>query len=140
MSENATLNVPKDVLEPIVKAHITKAVIEALGINGRTIVESAVEALLTMKVDSQGNRSRYDGRDDKMWIDWAVAEAAQKAAKAAIGEHFKANESAIKKAIVKELGKTGSPLAKSLADSLVTGAAKVLENSWRMNVTFQLEK
>lgn len=140
MAENATLNLPKDVLEPIVSAHITKAVTEALGINGRTIVESAVAALLTMKVDSQGNRSRYDSREDKMWIDWAIAEAAQKAAKSAIEEHFKSNESAIKKAIVKELSKLGSPLARSLADSLVTGAAKVLQNSWRMNVTFQLEK
>lgn len=138
--DSTTLNVPKDVLEPIIAAHITKAVTEALGINGRTLVESAVAALLTMKVDSQGNRSRYGSREDKMWLDWAIAEAAQKAAKAAIEEHFKSNESAIKKAIVKELSKAGSPLARSLAESLVTGTAKCLENSWGMNITFQLEK
>ena len=137
---DTTLNVPKDVLEPIIAAHITKAVTEALGINGRTLVESAVAALLTMKVDSQGNRSRYDGRDDKMWIDWAIAEAAQKAAKDAIGEYFSSHQSEIKKAIVKELTKTNSPLAKDLAQSFVSGAAKAIEDSWRMDITFRTER
>jgi hypothetical protein len=140
MAESTTLNVPKDVLQPIISAHITKAVVEALGVNGRTLVESAVAALLTMKVDHQGNRSRYDSHDDKMWIDWAIAESARAAAKEAITEYFNSHQSEVKKAIVKELTKTNSPLAKQLAESLVAGTAKVLESAWRMEVNFRMEK
>lgn len=129
------LTIPKDVIDPIVQAHVNKAVIEAL--NGHDkIVSSAILAILNMKVDSNGKPSNYGSDRDRTWIDWVVGDCIQKAARAAIEEHLTKNQEQVKKFLVKELGAKNSKLARQLAEGMIGAVTSPDFMKYRISVTF----
>lgn len=114
-----TFQIPKDLIEPIIQAHVSTAVTEALSDKG-AIVQKAVSMVLNRKVDRDGTPSN-SSYADTTWIQWAMQEAVRKAVRAAIDEQIGFHKEALKKAIAEELGlgKKHSPLAKSLISGMV---------------------
>lgn len=120
MAETPTLQIPKDVIEPIIQAHIAGAVTAAL--SGREqIVTDAVNRVLTMQVDDQGKPSSY-GRS-QTFVQWLMNDAIRTAAVAALREALEKEQPAIKKAIAAELKKQSSPIAKQMVESFSRLAA-----------------
>ena len=131
MADNATLNVPKDVLNPIIEAHVTKAILEALG--GRDeLVAKAVSFAMNVQVDGEGKPTSYNGQK---WIVWAMTRSLQDAARDAIVQHLANNKPIIEKQLAEELRKHNSPVAKQLI-AAITGAISS-ENTlrWGLAVT-----
>lgn len=114
-----TFQIPKDVIEPIIQAHVASAVTEALSDKG-AIVQKAVSFVLNQKVDREGNPSN-GYYNETTWIQWAMKSAVTKAVKEALTEQISFHKDALKKAIAEELGlgKKHSPLAKSLISGMV---------------------
>jgi hypothetical protein len=113
MSENPTFQIPKDIIEPIIQAHVSAAVVSALGEN-KKIVEMAISRVLNQKVNSDGNTSGYVYNNSPTFIQWLMSKAVRSAVEKAVVEQVATYQDELKKAIAAELGigKKYSPLAK----------------------------
>lgn len=129
---NPTLQIPKDIIEPIIQAEITKAIIEAMGPK-QAVMQNAIAQVLNLQVDSDGKPSNYNGRP---WIDWIVGNEIRAAAKAAIVEHLAEHASTIKKQLAAELAKKNSPLVKQLVEGMVGAMTHPEALKWRLDVSF----
>lgn len=132
---NPTIQIPKDVIEPIIQAEIMRAVMEAMGPK-QAVLQNAVASILTMLVDSDGKPSSYNGRP---WIDWVVGQGVRDAAKAAIVEHIAAHGETIKKQLAAELSKKNSPLVQQLINGMVGAITDPEALRWRLNVSYDQE-
>jgi hypothetical protein len=129
---NPTLQIPKDVIEPIIQANITAAIAQAMG-NGTQVIQQAIASILATSVDSEGKPSSYG--NSRRWIDWAVGDSLRKAAKAAIDEHIAAHREAIQKQLVAELSKKNSPLIKSMVEGMMKSCFSESNLKYRLTVT-----
>jgi hypothetical protein len=129
---NPTLQIPKDIIEPIIQAEITKAIVEAMGPK-QAVMQSAIATILSMSVDSDGKPTSYNGRP---WIDWVIGKEIRAAATEAITSHLATHADVIKKQLATELAKKNSPLVKQLIEGMVGAMTHPDALRWRLNVTF----
>lgn len=129
----ATLEIPKDVLDPIINAHVTRALTEVFG-NGGLVLQQVVQKVLSAKVDSRGEPDRY-GHGQQTTIEWMAHQALKEAAKEALTLAVAEHKEAIKAAIVRELSKSNSKMLKELASNLVEGFASAADSGYRVQVT-----
>ena len=129
---NPTLQIPKDIIEPIIQAEITKAIIEAMGPK-QAVMQHAIASILNLSVDSEGKPTTYQG---KPWIDWIIGKEIRASATTAIVEHLSAHGETIKKQLAVELAKKNSPLVKQLIEGMVGAMTHPDALRWRLNVTF----
>lgn len=126
-----TFQIPKDVIEPIIQAQVTKAVMEALG-GYRPIIEECVSQALNVKVDSNGNKPSYSSSHDIPWIQWLVRDTIRTATKKAVVEMLQQHQDAIKASIEKQMRDPKSGFAKGLVDGLVKGISGDI--GWKINM------
>ena len=119
---NATLQVPHDVIDPIVKAEVTKAVIEAMGNKGAILTE-AIASILNTKVNGEGKIDSYNHRDSQSWLDWAIGNGLRSAAKEAITVVMEQHKEVIKAAMIAQLKQKNSPLVKQLVEGIINAAS-----------------
>ena len=136
MSEQPTFQIPQDVINPIIEAHVSGAVMKALQ-GYDAIVAKIVTTVLNMPVDNEGKYSNYSS--NKKWIDWAVAQCIQKAAKQAIEEHMAANVELIKKQIAKELTNSRSPIARKLVEAIAAKVTNAENLRWGLTVSVKCD-
>lgn len=130
-NENPTLSIPRDVIEPIITAHVAAAVTAALS-DRSILVEKLVTEVLTAKVGDDGKPSNYSS--SVQFIVWAMRDCVRKATHAAIVEAMAKHSDVIKKGIVDQLSKRNSPLAKELAAGLLKGVFSESAIKWRLNI------
>jgi len=130
---NPTLQIPKDIIEPIIQAEITRSIVEAMGPK-QAVMQHAISTILNMNVDSDGKPSNYG--NSRPWIDWVIGAEIKAAATAAIKEHLAAHGDAIKKQLAAEMAKKNSPLVKQLVEGMVGAMTHPDVLRWRLNVTF----
>ena len=129
---NPTLQIPKDIIEPIIQAEITKAIIEAMGPK-QAVMQHAIASILNVKVDGEGKPASYGGAP---WIDWVIGKEIRASATAAIVEHLATHGETIKKQLTAELAKKNSPMVKQLIEGMVGAMTHPDALRWRLNVTF----
>lgn len=130
-----TFQIPKEIINPIIQAHVTEAVMKAL--DGQQLVTRAIAHVLTTKVDSNGQLSRYNSENDRPWIDWVIGECIRKAAVAAIESELAGAESQerIRAEIAAQLGKKNSPLVRQLIEGMLGAFTSKEVIKYRINVT-----
>jgi len=128
-----TLQIPRDVIEPIIQANITTAIAQALG-GSANVMEKAISTILATKVDSEGKPSNYSHPSHKTWLDWAIGDAIRKAARAAIESNIETLQGALKEQMVAQLTKKNSPLIKQIAEGLAAGAFSPEAIKWRLTI------
>lgn len=80
--EKSTIEIPNDIIQPIVEAKVQAAMIEALGGYER-LVETAVAQVLNQKVDpTNGQPERYSNSQNPTWFKWAMNDCVKRAARA----------------------------------------------------------
>jgi hypothetical protein len=133
MSE-PTFQIPKDVIQPIIDAHVKTAIITALDGKDR-LIEDAVKWVLFMKVDSEGKPSSYSSSIS--FIQWVMQTCVRKAVKDAIEENMGKHKEEIKKAIAKEISNARtSPLAKQLINGMVEAMTAPEVLKYRIKVEY----
>ena len=70
-SSTASVQIPKDLLQPIIDAHLTKALTEALG-SKTDILHSAVNKVLTQKVRLDGSTPQYSSDTTISFSDYMI--------------------------------------------------------------------
>lgn len=133
-AESSTISIPRDVLEPIIQAHVSAAIIDALGERSR-LVESAVAFALTRKVDEKGQVNGQDYYNKTEFLKWLVNDAITKAVTVAVHEAVAADVEKIKAQVAKEIKNQRSPLVKSLIEGIAKGAADSARWSVAVNVS-----
>jgi hypothetical protein len=133
MSET-TLQVPKDVIEPIIRQHVASAVAQAL-VGRDELVTSVVHQVLNAKVDREGRQSNYNS--DIPWLQWVMGQCVRDAVKDAIIEELANHKEKLKAQIVKDLRNTKSGTAKALANAMVEAFANPETMKWRLSVGFE---
>lgn len=129
-----TFKIPRDVIEPIIQAHVQKAVIDALADRG-ALVSEAVRRVLSMKVDTEGRFDSY-GRGGE-WVAWMVRDCICKATRAAIEDEMVKHKVAIDNLIIKELQKRNSPLMRQLVNGMTSAFTNPENLKWRLKVSYE---
>lgn len=129
-NENVSINMPQDLVKPIIEAKVAAAISEALG-GSDAIVERMVALALSKKVDSSGKVSEYSSYNTHNFIEVVCANTIREAAKKAINEFVASQAPKIEAEIRKQLTVRNKDLAKAFVASLVDGV--------RTNVTFTVD-
>lgn len=123
------LQVSDDLIRNIVGQQVTAAMLTAMG--GREeFMQKIVEAALTFKVDSNGNKSNYSSQNDQSWLLFTVNKMVQQAAREALKAWVTNNQPQIEKAIKTTMDKH----SKDMALAFSTGIMKSIEASWNFKV------
>jgi DUF438 domain-containing protein len=132
--QNPTFQIPKDVIEPIIKSHVSAAIISALS-NHENLFREAVTRVLTQKVDSDGKPSHYVSDRSDEFITWLCKDAVRNATRDVMHEEVSKYKDQIKTQIVALLSKKNSPFIKQMCESLTTGMISALDNKWKLSVS-----
>lgn len=128
-----TFNIPKEIIQPIIDAHVNQAVIAAL--DGRDqVVTRAIMGVLQTKVDSEGKPSSYGS--SKPWIDWVIGKSIQESATRAVQEVLVTHKDRIKDELVRQLSQKKSPIFKQLIEGMLGALTREDTVKYRINVSF----
>lgn len=137
MADNATIQIPKDLLEPAIQAQISKALIEAMSFK-TDVLGALAEKMLLQKVDSDGRPSTYS--NSQTWVQWLTESMTKEAIRQAImaqGEEFKAN---VRAAVEKELKKPNSKLVKEISEGAAMAVMGAANKTWSLKVEIKRER
>lgn len=139
MAENATIQIPKDLLEPAIQAQISKALIDAMSLK-TDVLGALAERMLTQKVDNEGKPTNSNYSGTQTWVQWLTENMTREAIKEAIkaqGEEFK---SLVRAAVEKELKKPNSKLVKEISEGAALAVMQTANSGWRISVNFERTK
>jgi len=131
--EDATLKLPKDLLESAIRDNVALAVASAMG-DGSRILTEAVSRVLTQRVDSDGKPTNSSYGAVQTYVQWLVNTAIRKAVADCLVSEVGKHEEAIRAEIARQLSLKKSPLLKQLTDAMTTGVIRATENKWRFTV------
>jgi len=137
MSENSTFQIPKDVIEPIIAAHVSAAVLEAFADKNK-LMEVAVSKVLNAKVEKDSGKPTNSDYYATTYIQWLMESVIKKVVAEAIQEQVGLHKEELKKAIAAELGisKKYSPLAKQLINGMCEAMSHPDLLKYRIKVQF----
>lgn len=118
VSTTATVNVPKDVIAPIIEAKVSQVLIEALGDKGK-IMEEAVKQVLLQRVNHEGKHESYDSYNKLSYVQWLVEKSLKEAISAAVVEAVAAQQDQVRKIVGKQLANQKGKLIQQIADALI---------------------
>ena len=133
MGDHPTLQIPKEVIEPIIQAQVALAVSTALG-DGNKLMESAVKQVLEMKVNDRGEKSSYSS--DIPWIQWAMHNAVRQAVKETLETELLKHKDKIKAKIVTMLQNKNSKLINELVEGMAGAMVDPSVFKYRMKIEF----
>lgn len=136
MAENPTLQIPRDVIEPIIQAHVSAAITQALG-ERDLLVKTALDRVIMRPVTENGNAPQYSSDKTKPWLEWAVGALIQKAILSALQEELDKHKDQLRDMVIKELQKKNSPLLKQMAEAMVGGFANQETLKYRLTVNVE---
>lgn len=131
---NPTLEIPKDVIDPIIKAEIARAITAAMG-GGNAIVVKAITTILATPVGEDGKASTYSSDRNRPWIEWAVGDCVKAATKEALQSALVGHKDQIRKSIIAELSRRNSPLIKQLASTMAESICKEETLKYRLSIS-----
>lgn len=133
MTEQASVNIPKDILEPIIRAHIQTGVVAAIG-DPATLIEEVVRRALTKKVDRNGTVSNYSTDNKYDLIEIVAQQTIEAEVKKAVIAWIEDQKPAIQKAVADSLKKKTGVFAKALVDGFV----QCTKQDWRISCNFNV--
>ena len=132
---NQTVNVQvgEDLVRPIIESKVQAAVVEGLG-KTDDLMRAVISAVIAMKVDREGKPGNGYSSDVTL-LHYLCTKAIRETAEAAVREWITTQQPKLKAELVKQLDKQRV----SLAERMVLGLAKSMENSWKFSVGCHFE-
>ena len=131
MNEQASVNIPKDILEPIIRQHIAAGVIAAIG-DPAELIRSVVDRAIKTKVDRAGKVSDNNYNNNNDLIETVSRNVVIEATRKAIERYVAEQQPAIEAAVEKELKRHTGQFAKAL----VTGLVQSTKQIWKVECNF----
>lgn len=137
MAENnlMSLNLSADMIKPIIEKTIQANVLSAL--NGwEGVVTDMVNAVLTTKVDKNGNISDYSSENRYSWIEVNLNRRIKELVEDEVKKQIEKSADAIRDAVRKQI--TSRAGSNAIAKAVVDGLIGTFEKSWnsRINISF----
>lgn len=132
-AENPTFQIPRDVIEPILQAHVSAAIAQAFG-SQQTLLEKFINEIVGRRVKEDGSNPSYSSDKTVPWLDWAVGNVIKTVIKEQITKEVEKHREEMVGIIAKELSKKNSPLIKQLALGMVGGFADSETLKYRFEV------
>jgi hypothetical protein len=123
MSDNATVNIPNDVLKPIIEAKV----VEALG-GQRQLLEELVSVIVNGQVERNYRKMP--------WIEAVCRDAITNATQEAVQQWVASHQGAMVKAIEREMTHN----TRNLAKLMVEGFSKNASDRYKIRVSFEGEE
>jgi hypothetical protein len=138
-SSLVSLQIPKEVSQPIVAAKIQEAVTAALG-GADKIVETLVHTICNTRVDPKtGKASQYSSENTTTWIDYHVTSIIEGAVKSELKNQLDTGAIQVKEALVKTLQSKGAAnkFAEAILQSLTGTFAQGSKFMPDIKISFQ---
>lgn len=134
MSNNMmSLSINKEMLTPVIEQQVKLMMAEILG-GQDAIVDKTINNILKVQVDSNGRFVTYS--TGQTYIDWLLRDELSKAVKELIKEEISNRSSQLRKQIKKAIQNEKG--ANVIADALLDGLNKTVQNSYRTNFKIEL--
>lgn len=124
MENNVSLTISKEIVQPIVKAKIEEAILQAMG-GGETLIKTVIESIFNRKVNSEGNVSTYSGDNKYNWLEVVVTNQIKIAVQDSVKDLLANRQNEIKAAITKQLSSKKG--IEAFAQALIEGTGKISE-------------
>jgi hypothetical protein len=132
--DTVKIEITEDLIRPIIENKIKAAIVESLGQEKR-IFENLVDAVINLKVNSQGVVDKYSSSNKYNFLDLTLQNAIKDSIKDAIKEFVSANQKKIKAEIIRQMNtKEG---INSFVMSLLTGVNNSANNLYKMVADFK---
>lgn len=118
---NATVNIPKDVIDPIVRQQVCAGIVAALG-DPSVLISAVVDRAIKQKVDSEGKINEYGSYNTHDMVEVLAKKAINSVVQQAIRDWVDDHKPAIKEQVEKVLMKQKGAFAKSLVEGMVDAA------------------
>lgn len=137
MAENnlMSLNLSADMIKPIIEKTIQANVLSAL--NGwEGVVTDMVNAVLTTKVDKNGDISDYSSENRYSWVEVNLNRRIKELVEDEVKKQIEKSADAIRDAVRKQI--TSRAGSNAIAKAVVDGLIGTFEKSWnsRINISF----
>lgn len=137
MEENnlMSLNLSADMIKPIIEKTIQANVLSAL--NGwEGVVTDMVNAVLTTKVDKNGDISDYSSENRYSWVEVNLNRRIKELVEDEVKKQIEKSADAIRDAVRKQI--TSRAGSNAIAKAVVDGLIGTFEKSWnsRINISF----
>lgn len=130
-----SLNLSADMIKPIIEKTIQANVLSAL--NGwEGVVTDMVNAVLTTKVDKNGNISDYSSENRYSWVEVNLNRRIKELVEDEVKKQIEKSADAIRDAVRKQI--TSRAGSNAIAKAVVDGLIGTFEKSWnsRINISF----
>lgn len=128
----ASVNIPTEVVETVVRQQISTAIASALGDPDR-VVASLVRGVINQQVDSNGNVPRYSSDAKYSLVEVLANKTIQKALKEALEEFVEKQQPKIKKAVATYLKENHKTVSEQIVHAMATGMS-----GYRMSAKFEI--
>ena len=131
-----SLKVDQSMVTAVLEKQIQAAIVAQLG-NQDELISKAVRVALSQKVNSDGNRDKYDSSNRFDFLEVLATKSIHEAAKEALREWLEHNRGKVKEAVLEELKTPGRQrsIAVAYADAIETS----LTSRWNMNCTIEFK-
>lgn len=131
--DNVNIQLSKDLIAPIIENKVKMAIIEAMG-DGKALISSVVESVLSLKVDENGQRQSSDYYNKYRFIDIVLKQGIENACRQAIKEYINENKDKIREETKRQLcTKRGTGM---FVESFLKGMLKATESDYRFKAEF----
>jgi len=134
-NNSVSLQISKDIVNPIVQAKVKEAVLAALG-GTDELVKKVCDQIINQKVNDKGAVSSYSSDNKYNWIDIIVTEQLKAAVKDELQKQIIESTAQIKEAMISQIRtkKGASLVAKALLDGLNGSFA----SNWKSSINVSL--
>ena len=136
MADDPTFKIPREVIEPIIQAKVSAAIVEALG-NTQWLVSNCIEKVLNEKVKDDGTRQTDSYYMDKSptFLQWSMRSCVQASFKRILQEEIEKHRPVIYEQLLKTLKAKDSPLLNQLVGAMTDAILTASKNPYQMEVT-----
>jgi len=126
-------NIPKELLDPILRDTVSAAIIKELG-DPAEIIRKLVGKALQERVNSSGKRGHNDYENRFTFLEWMSGHYIRELAKEVLKDLFEQNREEVKTAIKISLEKAGN-----LGDIICNGFYESLSTEWHSKISVTLD-
>lgn len=121
-TQNVSLTISKEIVQPIVTAKIQEAILSAMG-GQDELIKKVVNQVFNQKVNEAGNISTYSSDNKYTWLEVVVTNTLKKATEEAMKEILATKKDVIKAEMIKQLSSKKG--LESFAASLIDQTTKI---------------
>ena len=129
------VSIGKDLIEPIIKAKVQAAIVQAVS-GEQDLVTRFISQALEIKVDENGKVNYNDYNNKYTLLEYMCIDTLRDCAKQAIRSWMEDNKKEIQKALTAQLKTTKTTT--TFAKAILGGLTNSIQSDWRMDVKVEL--